>query len=185
MRDRLIVFTVVLLASFVMLGCPPVTLTPSTPPATATPNPPTPAPTVTPPQPMAISATQISSTVPISTVVTTSATAISQPTRIEDSVVITVTGVGIASSNESDPTRRERAAIRAAELDAKKNVAEWVEGTNLEHVAVSKNSTIELDTIKEALKANLRLVGNTIKQEYDNNTGEAKITVIYTVRAPK
>ncbi len=171
MRDRLIIFGVAIFTSFVIMGCPPVNLTPSAALTTVISTTPTLQPTVTAaPQPAATPTTQVASGVLTST--------------FEVRHII-VTGVGLAPSTETDPAVRERAAIRAAEVVAESDFAEWIAGAHLESVIVIDKGVETEDVIRKTVNATIHELGNTTKQEYDNNTGKAQVTVEYVVNVPK
>lgn len=152
----------VILVSLAITGCPPVKFEPSVAPTT-----PLTQPTIEPPTPTDITHIDIAT-----------------PSQTEPELYITVTGVGIAPSTEVDPVRRERAAIRAAETDAARNFAKWQEGAQLEAVTIVNQGALEVDMIRETVKATVHL-GKMIEQQYDKATGTALVTVSYTINVKK
>jgi hypothetical protein len=71
---------------------------------------------------------------------------------------------------------RERSAFLAAEIDAKRKLAEWIAGAELESVTIVAEGTVITDTIRLTVKA--KLPGTTIvAQSYDAVAGVARVTV--------
>lgn len=170
MRDRIVLFGVAIFTSFVTAACPPVNLTPSVAPTMLAPATPTLLPTAT--------------SAPQSVATPTTLMAFSTLTSTVE-VHIIVTGVGLAPSTETDLVGRERAAIRAAEIVAENDFAQWMAGAHLDSVIVVERGTVKEDIIRKTLTATIHELGNTIKQEYDNNTGIAQVKVEYVVRVTK
>lgn len=100
----------------------------------------------------------------------------STPSPATDAVRIVVKGFGVAPDTLTDPAQRERAAILAAEVDAKRKLAEWLAGAQIEAVTVVSQGTVVTDVIRQTVQARVPSP-NTIQQEYDNLTGHAYVTL--------
>lgn len=72
--------------------------------------------------------------------------------------------------------------MRAAQLVADRNFAQWKDGAELESVAIVDQGTLTTDTIRAVVRA--RVDGGTvIEQVYDATTGTAQITVEYVINS--
>lgn len=144
---------------------PTLTFTLPPPTETATPVPATPLPTNT--------QTPTSTLVPPTKVPTAEAASTPLPTTSSE-VRITVDGMGAAPDTLTDPGRRERAAILAAEVDAKRKLAEWIAGAQIEAVTIVSQGTLVTDTIRQTVQARVP-APKTIQQNYDSATGTAHV----------
>ncbi len=95
---------------------------------------------------------------------------------VNSAVRIVVEGFGVAPNTLTDPVRRERAAILAAEVDAKRKLAEWIAGAQIEAVTVVSQGTLVTDVIRQIVQAKVP-APTIIQQEYDSATGHAYVTL--------
>jgi hypothetical protein len=96
--------------------------------------------------------------------------------KSERPIRIQAEGIGAASPNVTNPALRERSALLAAELDAKRNLAQWVDGAEIESVTVVEQGTLTTDVIRQTVKATVP--GTTmIAKQYDSVTGTARVTL--------
>ena len=65
----------------------------------------------------------------------------------------------------------------AAEVDAKRKLAEWIAGAELESVTIVAEGTVITDTIRVTLKAKLPPRTTIVAQRYDAVAGVARVTV--------
>lgn len=161
MRSKFVVCTIVISLSLLLVACPPINTTPPTPSSTT---------------PIELPTATVQAS-PTATLTPEQIPETSTPTVSE--VKITVGGFGLAPKDELDPARRKRSAIRSAELDADKNLADWLAGVTITGEKVSVEGEITVDRIREIVEAKLRLRRNTIEENFDNTTGEAEIVVEY------
>lgn len=91
-----------------------------------------------------------------------------------DVVRILVEGFGVAPDSLTDPTRRQRSAILAAEVDAKRKLAEWIAGSEIEAVTLVDQGAVTTDTIRLTVQARVP-AARTVAQHYDAATGAATV----------
>lgn len=106
---------------------------------------------------------------------------------VEKEVVhITVTGVGFAPEDQTNPALRKQFALKAARVMASANFARWKNGEDLSEVTIVNQNQGELQTdlIRTEVRAHIP-GGKEISQSYDNATGEAQVTVEYIVEVPE
>jgi hypothetical protein len=72
--------------------------------------------------------------------------------------------------------QRRAAALRAAELDAKRKLAEWLTGAEIEAVTVIEASTVMTDEVRMTVQAHLRGV-TILHQTYSAASGQAEVTL--------
>ena len=85
---------------------------------------------------------------------------------------MTAQGVGFAPEGETNPARRERLAAMAAEADAKRHLAQWINGGEVEAVTVVTEGEVATDAIRILVQA--RVPGSdTVAQSYNAATGQA------------
>lgn len=162
---------------------PTATFTPEpTATATATPEPTatatdTPVPTATFTPRSTATATQTSTDTPTALPTATTTVTLTPsitPTAAAFCVTITAHGVGFAPENETNAARRERFAVIAAEADAKRHLAEWIGGSDVEAVTVVSDGEVDTDSIRILVQA--RIPGtDTIEQTYDATVGMANV----------
>jgi len=91
-------------------------------------------------------------------------------------LVLSVEGVGKARDSESNPALRRRSAVRAAELDAQRNLAQWLSGAKIDAVTEVSGNTFISDTIRETIST--QISGTTvISEDYDVASGIATVTL--------
>lgn len=84
--------------------------------------------------------------------------------------------MGLAPANESNAAKRERSALLAAEVDAKRKLAEWIDGDYIEAVTIVGAGEVLTDEIRVIVKA--KLPGTTVvEQRYDAAAGVGWVTV--------
>ncbi len=89
---------------------------------------------------------------------------------------IRVEGIGAASETVTNPTLRERSAFLAAEVDAKRKLAEWITGAVIESLTIVDQGVVTTDTIRQTVKATVP-ASKVIAQHYYSETGTATITL--------
>lgn len=89
---------------------------------------------------------------------------------------ILVEGFGVAPAALTDPTRRQRSAIQAAEVDAKRKLAEWIAGALVEAVTLVDQGTVTTDTVRLTVQARVP-AARTVTQSYDAATGTATVQI--------
>jgi len=96
-------------------------------------------------------------------------------------VRIQAQGMGLAPASESNPAKRERSALLAAEVDAKRKLAEWIDGAYVEAVTIVGDGAVLTETIRLLVKA--KLPGTTVvEQRYDAAAGVGWVTVEMVVQ---
>lgn len=98
-------------------------------------------------------------------------------------IVITATGVGFPPESASTVAQRRNLAIRAADADGKRKLAEWVSGVDIEAVTVVQDGVVEMDVIRQIVSAKLKGV-ETTSQNYNDTTGEAIVELTLTIECP-
>lgn len=89
---------------------------------------------------------------------------------------IQANGRGLVAPTATNLPMRERSALLAAELDAKRKLAEWSEGAEIESVTIVEQGIVSTDTIRQTIKA--KIPGATVIDErYDDSSGVANITL--------
>lgn len=103
---------------------------------------------------------------------------------IDKTIVIRVEGIGGASKSVENAVLRERSAILAAETDAKRKVAEWLKGADIDAVTVVNQGEISTDVIKTVVRGKVPGT-NTIKKVYDPESATASVIVEFEVKNNK
>ena len=146
----------------------PSPLPTATPTLLPTPNP-SPTRTVPPVAPTATATLQPTSTQTLSPTVAT-------PVVTTGDLHIHVEGFGIAQDTATNPAQRERSALLAAEVDAKRKLAEWLTGAEIEAVTIVDQGVVTTDIIRQTVKATVP-ASQVIAQHYDSETGTATVTL--------
>jgi hypothetical protein len=89
--------------------------------------------------------------------------------------VIRASGIGASPSSITNPTLRRRAATKAAENDAKRNLAAWLEGETIEAVSIVSQGQLSKDEVRTTVSAHLSRV-RTVDTIY-NQDGTAEVTL--------
>jgi hypothetical protein len=131
----------------------------------------TPAPTITP-------APTVTPALPATPTSTAAAAIISPPgtDALEASVCVQAEGIGFAPESETNGARRQRAAQLAAEIDAKRRLAEWSDGADIDSITIVSDSAIMTDTIRQTIKAHVT-GAEIVARTYDEATGMATGTL--------
>jgi len=101
---------------------------------------------------------------------------ITSPPAGSGAVRIVAEGFGLAPATATNPAWRERAAVMAAEADAKRKLAEWLAGAEVESVTIVSEGVVITDTIREVVRARLPDT-RTVDSQYNAATGVAHVTV--------
>jgi hypothetical protein len=94
---------------------------------------------------------------------------------------LTIQGVGFPPESMTNPAQRRQAALLAAPMDAKRNLAVWLAGEDIEAVTIVENHQVSSDDIRREVSA--WLVGvRILREEYDEASGQAtvEIALIYS-----
>lgn len=89
---------------------------------------------------------------------------------------VQVVGYGYPPATMTNAGQRRAAALRAAELDAKRKLAEWLTGAEIEAVTVIEASTVMTDEVRMTVQAHLRGV-TILHQTYSAASGQAEVTL--------
>ena len=138
----------------------------------------TPLPTRTPTRPPTTSTPTSTKT---ATVLPPSATATTTATRAPGAAIeVYASGIGFPASWANGAAQRERSALQAAELDAKRNLLAWINGVEIESVTVTNQGQVEIDVIRQVVEGRLQGVA-LVSQSYDDATRQAEVTVMVTI----
>lgn len=88
--------------------------------------------------------------------------------------LVQIVGYGYPPDTMTNPGQRRAAALLAAELDAKRKLAEWLAGAEIEAVTVVEEGEVTADVIRRVIQTRLRGV-TTLRQVYDEASGEAEV----------
>lgn len=91
-------------------------------------------------------------------------------------VQVTIRGVGFPPADMTNPAQRRQAALLAAEMDAKRNLAVWLAGEDIETVTIVENNQVASDEIRRKVNAYLKGV-RVLSQAYDESTGQATVEI--------
>ena len=86
-------------------------------------------------------------------------------------------GMGYPASWAKNAAQRKQSALLAAELDAKRNLAEWLSGVDIEAVTVVTEGVVTQDEIRQSVQAHLERV-QILSQIYDEKSGQATVELI-------
>lgn len=150
----------------------------------------TPAPTVTPlptATPVPTAAATSTATLTAAPTATATSTATAKPTppatataapvsAASAGIRVRVEGFGLAPPAETNPSLRSRLALLAAETDARRNLALWLDGAEVDTVRIFSETEVISDTIRIEVKAHLP-AARIVAQRYDAATGEARVTL--------
>ncbi|MFZ4657963.1 MAG: hypothetical protein ACOYNY_13190 [Caldilineaceae bacterium] len=87
---------------------------------------------------------------------------------------ISVEGIGFASDKAKNEAQRERSALLAAELDAKRKLAEWLNGAEIEAITIVDQGTLTTDVIRQTVKAKVPPFV-IVQQQYEQESGTASV----------
>lgn len=90
--------------------------------------------------------------------------------------LVQIVGYGYPPDTLTNAGQRRAAALLAAELDAKRKLAEWLAGAEIEAVTVVEAGEVSTDVIRRAIQTRLRGV-TIVQQVYDAASGEAVVMV--------
>lgn len=89
---------------------------------------------------------------------------------------VTIRGYGFPPESMTNPAQRRQAALLAAQMDAKRNLAVWLAGEDIEAVTIVENNQIASDEIRR--EVNAWLVGvRILSEEYDEASGQATVEI--------
>lgn len=89
---------------------------------------------------------------------------------------LTIRGYGFPPESMTNPAQRRQAALLAAQMDAKRNLAVWLAGEDIEAVTIVENNQVASDEIRREVSA--WLVGvRILSEEYDEASGQATVEI--------
>ena len=88
--------------------------------------------------------------------------------------LVQIVGYGYPPDTLTNAGQRRAAALLAAELDAKRKLAEWLTGAEIEAVTVVEAGEVSTDVIRRVIQTHLRGV-MIVRQAYDEKSGEAEV----------
>lgn len=103
---------------------------------------------------------------------TTTATA----TEIVNEVRIRVEGIGAAPDTQKNEALREQLAIQAAKVNAKAQLAEWIDGAEIESITIIDQGVLTTELIRQTIKAKVP-PSTVIEQFYDRESGTAHVVL--------
>lgn len=93
-------------------------------------------------------------------------------TKNSKSTMIQVKGVGLSSIHNLSAVVKERSSILAASLDAKRKLAEWLKGNQIENVTIVNNQRVSSDTIRSYVQAHIGQV-KMVNEKYNPIDGSS------------
>jgi|GEM_PF-2704507 len=101
-----------------------------------------------------------------------------------DNFQVTIQGVGFPPQSMTNLAQRRQSALLAAQMDAKRNLAVWLAGEDIEAVTIVENNQVTSDEIRREVSA--WLVGVRILREaYDEVSGQATVEIAPALGAEK
>lgn len=91
-------------------------------------------------------------------------------------VRIRVQGIGVASENSPNDTVQKRTALLAAEIDAKRQLAEWSDGAIIESVTIVDLGMLTTDRIRQIIRAKVPK-HQIIDEQFDIETNTGYVTL--------
>ncbi len=102
------------------------------------------------------------------------------PTVPARKIEVYARGVGFPADWAQSAVQREQSALKAAELDAKRNLVEWINGVEVEAVTVLSQGQVEVEVIRQLAGGYLRGVV-VVDQSYDDDVRVARVRVMIEV----
>ncbi|MCS7061463.1 MAG: hypothetical protein RMN25_09905 [Anaerolineae bacterium] len=94
---------------------------------------------------------------------------------------ITARGTGLPQPTATNSAMRKKTAVTAAELDAKRKFAEWLNGAEIESVTIVEGGALTKDEIRQVVKAKIPAYDRVVEEVFDEVQGIAYVTLEWVI----